>query len=375
MKTVYCLDYVKPSSQEDILSITGNSLCIDRDLGFQEYRNAYVVPADMSQAHFHRGILAEDGNIVQQSLLFEGFEDDWGDSVDEESAIVRNETVIYLGWLEPVWGHILTDCLKKLWFLKTEACQRLLAEGAKLIAAIPWNSKALRDIFALLDIPFDSIEIIGQLTQFGNIIVPDNSFIATRDDRRYYTKEYKDVITQIFNKIPASETTGKLYFTRTGFKTGSFWNRREYGEETIVRVFKKMGYQIVRPENNSTIENLTLLRNCESFASTEGSISHNVLFCKPGTPVVIARKVDYTNRWQLVCNEVSQVDVTYIDTHQSVISRGCLGPFYMCVTKQLEAFYGHHILHVSHYVKPSFWWYLVQNRRITKRILSLFKII
>lgn len=367
----YNLQYVSPSSKADILSLTECSCFREHELGMRVYDNSYVVPADMSQQHFHRGVMTSKGDVVNESLLFEGFEPDWADAVDISKAKIRHEEVIYLGWLEPVWGHILTDCLKKLWFLKTEECKKLLESGVRLVAIVPWRSNTLSTIFSMLDIPFDNVEVINELTRFDKVYIPDNSFVATTDDRRFYTKEYCATIEQLFNKIPETKSTGKLYFSRELLNKGKWYEKREYGEEVLSSLFSKNGYKVIYPEKNSVIENLILLRNCDAFASTEGSISHNVLFCKPSTPVCIIRKVDYTNSWQIACNEVSKVDVTYIDAHKSVISTGCLGPFYICMTKYLKNYFKIQTISMPYWLKISFWWYLVQNRRVTKRIVSL----
>lgn len=370
----YCFDFVKPSGKEEIERLATTDYYRSGKLEYKIYKNAYIVPADMSSEHFHRGVLTCDGKIVQNSLLFEGFEPDWADKIDISTAKIVDDIVIYLGWLEPVWGHILTDCLKKLWFVFTDECRKLQQEGAKLVAIIPWNYRAQRELFELIGISLDSIENVSQLSQFKEVIIPDNSIVAMPDDTRYFYREYKDVVSRILEKIPQQKSTGKLYFSRTSFSDSKFWKRREYGEEAIEKTFVNLGYTIVRPEKLNVLDTLVLLRNCDSFASTEGSISHNALFCRPGANVVIVRKVEYVNSWQLVINQVSDIDVTYIDAHQSVISNGCLGPFYMCVTKELEQFFGQRILHVPHLLRPSFLWYLVQNRKITKRLLRLFGI-
>ena len=59
-------------------------------------------------------------------------------------------------------------------------------------------------------------------------------------------------------------------------------------------------------------EQIAIIRNCKCFATTEGSISHNVIFCKPKTDVIIVRKVNRLNYHQLIINEVANVNITYI---------------------------------------------------------------
>lgn len=371
----YNIDYINQKNSSRLEKLVNQSWLLDKPLGYSIYDHAYIVPADMSDPHFHRGVLTSQGEIVDSSLLFEGFEPDWANSVELYKAQKRTETVIFLGWLEPVWGHILTDCLKKLWFIRTDLCKQYISEGAKFVAIIPWHSKALDTIFDLLGFKIENIENIKVLTQFEKVIIPDNSIIRNSDDTRYYTKEYSDTVKLITDKIPETKPYGKYYFTRTSFAKNKIWQRREYGESEIESVFRKMGYTVISPEKLNPIETMTLIKNCESFASTEGSISHNVLFCKPGTDVIIVRKVDFVNTWQLIVNQVANVNVTYIDAHKSIISSGCSGPFYMSITKEMEKFVGHSIFHIPYFLKPSFWWYLIQNRKITKRILISLNII
>ena len=371
----YNTDFVNPRARAQVERLVNQNWLRNQALGYSIYENAYVVPADMTTPHFHRGVLTSQGEIVDNSLLFEGFEPDWANNIELSKAITRKETVIFLGWLESVWGHILTDCLKKLWFIQTDICKQYISQGAKFVAIIPWNSTALRTVFDLAGIQIDNIENIKVLSNFEKVIIPDNSIVATSDNTRYFTKEYGDVVRLITSKIPVTKSSGKLYFTRTSFSGNKFWLKREYGESCIESVFRKMGYKIVAPEKMSVLDTLSLIKNCESFASTEGSISHNILFCRPNTEVQIVRKVDYVNSWQLVVNQVADVNITYIDAHRSIISTGCLGPFYMCVTKEFEKYVGCSILHFPYFMKPSFWWYLLQNRKITKRILKLLQII
>ena len=113
----YNIDYINQKNSSRLEKLVNQSWLLDKPLGCSIYDHAYIVPADMSNPQFHRVVLTSYGEIVDNSLLFEGFEPDWANSVELSKAIYRNETVIYLGWLEPVWGHILTDCLKKLWFV------------------------------------------------------------------------------------------------------------------------------------------------------------------------------------------------------------------------------------------------------------------
>ena len=376
MSSTVDLKYLSPTSFEDLKTVCNSDYFSHKSLGFKKYEHAYIVPADFSTTHYHRGVVTQDHQVVSNSLLFEGFEPDWANLVNYNDAKLCHKTVVYIGFLEPIWGHILTDDLSKLWFLKSNWCQDILNAGGNLTAIIPWHSKTLEDFFRLAGCNLECVENVKCVTQYDNIIIPDNSFYTEPDGTRKFTKEYEEIVHYITSQIPIQQSSGKLYFSRSEFsKKTRLWDRREYGEKVIENAFAQLGYRIVYPEENLMLENLKLIRNCEAFASTEGSISHNVLFCPKNTHVTILRKVNYTNRWQLIINQVAGVNVTYVDAHHSIISHGVLGPFYMGVTKYLESFAGHKIFHFPYWMKLSFWWYLVQNRRIVKRILKIFRLI
>lgn len=57
--------------------------------------------------------------------------------------------------------------------------------------------------------------------------------------------------------------------------------------------------------------------NADSVVATEGSISHNVIFCRSQTDVVILWKSNYVNGYSLVINECKNLNVTYIDANHT----------------------------------------------------------
>lgn len=98
----YNTDFVNPRARAQVERLVNQNWLRNKALGYSIYENAYVVPADMTTPHFHRGVLTSQGEIVDNSLLFEGFEPDWANNIELSKAITRKETVIFFGWLEPV---------------------------------------------------------------------------------------------------------------------------------------------------------------------------------------------------------------------------------------------------------------------------------
>lgn len=81
--------------------------------------------------------------------------------------------------------------------------------------------------------------------------------------------------------------------------------------------------------------------NADSVVATEGSISHNVIFCRSQTDVVILWKSNYVNGYSLVINECKNLNVTYIDANHTFNLKNLSkwdGPFYLCITRHLRRY-------------------------------------
>ena len=167
----------------------------------------------------------------------------------------------------------------------------------------------------------------------------------------------------------------RIYFSRTKLKQS--W-RREAGESQIETVFRKQGFSIVYPENYSLREQISIVHNCNCFASTEGSIAHNSIWCQPETSVTLIRKANCINIWQMVINESSNLNVTYVDAHNSIRTNQQFpmnGPFYMCITPEFERYIGRKRLILPLWLRPS--WYIykyqLQESRLYKKINRMFQ--
>lgn len=345
---------------------------IDKELSFQEFDNAYVLPSkDMwKDGKCLGGVVTTDGQFVESSAWHEGQRCDKY-SFDPTLATVDEHVAIYMGFFFSCWGHAITDNLKKLWFLNTDECKSLLSQGAKLIYITTDNKPQpsyVKRLFELAGTNLDSFELITDITRFRKIYVPDNSFIAD-NGQRYYTKDYVNTIDCIKNRVSKILQQNevfprKIYFTRTHIKS-----MRDWGELSIEKAFRKKGYIVIAPEECTVEKQIALLMHCSHFATTEGSISHNVVFCSSATDVAIVRKCNDVNKYQMAMNEVSGVDVTYIDAHNSIMvpeKSPWAGPFYLFINKQLSAYLGVHSSFWPLCLTPSWWLYCHQDDKLFK---------
>ena len=102
------------------------------------------------------------------------------------------------------WGHVITDNIRRLWFLKSEFFNQF--KNCPLVylvctksEAFPFGTyKAFRRLLEVLEIDADTFQLIEKPTHFEKIILPDESFITENDHgRRKFTKEYREAIDQI----------------------------------------------------------------------------------------------------------------------------------------------------------------------------------
>lgn len=348
-------------------------------LSFRVFKNAFVAPY-YEWNHSIGGVIDEIGNVVKDSECTE-----WKENAGYyqlANAEIEHKRVVFLGFLLTGFGHSYTDNLRKLWFLNTKEYDSLAERGIELVYTTSWNRsipQAVLDVFFLAGIDISSARHITHLTHFDEVIVPDNCFKASAYGR-LFCHEYVGLINHIKSSIPDPVfSVPKIYFTRTSFTSRT---NKERGEKEIERVFEKLGYKIVAPEDYSVVEQIQMIRGCSHFAATDGSVAHLSLFCKPNTDVVIINKANYLNFHQVMINEFADLNVTYIEAHHSSMANNDYpwwGPFYLCVNHYLEHFVQHPILHLPYWARYSYWEY-TRNiifkcyNRIRKVLYRLFSV-
>lgn len=219
-------------------------------------------------------------------------------------------------------------------------------------------------LLKILDVDVTKLRIATKPIQYRTIILPDESYIES-DGSRFYTQEYIDTIEQV------RAFAQKHYQPLSQKKIYYFHGRDQIGEERVAEYFKSKGYEIVRPEKLPLEEQLNILANCESFASSLGSISHNVIFMKDNTEAVFIPRAAAraSNTYQRSINQLRNLNATYIDSTFSVYSSLYHGPYCYILSKQLRQYFGDEI--VADYTDEDFVTFLLYLRycMLNKRTL------
>ena len=358
----YNFSYISNELRDLIESATEQSHRFEDLLSFRQFDNAYIAP----YIHWDQSIgcaLDNTGTAILDSICKEWNE--CGDYYNIQQSQKEDNQVIFLGFFLNIFGHSYTDNLRKLWFIETEQFKSLIAFGAEVVYTTNRNeplNNSVKELLRFAGYDISQARHITELTQFNKVFIPDNCLRATSYGR-IYSKEYKNLIdrikqSQIAKKQSNCSFPAKIYFTRSKYIADK--NNKETGEQSIERVFKKNGFTIISPEDYTFSEQIQMVQNCHSFAATEGSVAHLCVFCNPHTDVVIINKANYLNFHQVMINEFANLNVTYIEAHHSSKvdpEHPWWGPFYLCITKYLERYIGHPIIHVPYWIRFSYWRY------------------
>ena len=291
--------------------------------------------------------------------LFGGVVTDKGKYTDGTNVLIsdNSNTVIYMGTLSNIWGHCLTDDFKRLWFLKSDSYKKNFSDCPIVCT---YRQKTFPENFLklikILEIDFEKFQFIDKPIKFKKIVIPDESFFLSKSKRplgkdkliidgsldnfkgnecSFFTKEYVEIIDRIRhyalkNYSPMSQK--KFYFSH---------GKSQIGEEELADYFHTKGYEIIHPENLPIEEQLNILLNCENFASAVGSISHNIIFMRDNSNVIlIPRRASYVNIYQQALNQMRDLDIYYIDSALSIFAKYWGGPFCYIISKNLRKHFG-----------------------------------
>ena len=335
---------------EELRKNVSSSHYIPKELGVKDVRNGYVLVS----RRWNEDFLLEGGVVDSEMHYLEetGYADGGGCSYEfDVSNIEVGGKCVYLGLSHPVYGHAITDALKRLWYLSTEEGRSLVEDrNVDIIYLTGGNVEMPKwhcEILKLAGVDFSRIKHVTTTTKYSDIIIPDNSLFWD-NGLLCYCEEFLNVIDSIKENVHNSSVYKStlpldLYFTRTAL---SYASDREVGEKEIESYFKSKGFSIVSPESLSIEEQISLLMKAKRFAATEGSCSHSSIFCDSSSEVIILRKANYINQYSTMIADLVKCKTVYIDVHHSINVNArfpMCGPFYLCKTKELSQYFNENI--------------------------------
>ena len=300
---------------------------VDNTLNVKSFPNATIVPF---QGCFDDQKAFIDGTWLHEITSFEYKQTD-------SHNFAHIKKAVYLGCFVNIWGHCITDGLKRLWYFYSNYFS---PQEDLMFVYTKVNTLSLPDNFiTILNYLLPEkivLQEIKETTIVDELYIPDVSFFSSEIDGKLYSKEFLftlNLLKQTYTKPQNFEPYDKIYLSRTALKS-----HIEFGEQNIEKLFESAGFKIIHPQNYTLEQQLFLYQNCNYFASLEGSSAHNSFFCKPGTNVYILRKSDFINAYQLAVDKINETKTIYIDCNYSIMNskrKPWAGPYFLYPNKQL----------------------------------------
>lgn len=264
------------------------------------------------------GVLDQNGEFVDLSAhpgLIEG-------SYPFETSEIRDETVVFCGFLYHHWGHFLVESTSRLWYyLKNDPVVDkyvfFLDENN------PWTiSGNYREFLELLGI-WDKVEFLTRPVRYRHVIVPEPSYLCMR----YWSEEYISVFDTVAQNIivnPDWDKPAKIFFTRSHFAKDSGY---EFGMDALDQFFSKNGFAVLAPEKMSLSQMISTIRSADTVASISGTLPHNMLFGCPGQNLLILERLVINVDHQVCVDQMRGLNVTRIDANYPIYTIDTHGPY------------------------------------------------
>ena len=293
----------------------------DINLGFDLLKNGFVTPdiardsdiivgkgaGDCDVLRVQGGVYTKECTFVGGTNLYREFgpelNNQWeGYSLDIESLMpaYSNDKIIYLGLFISCWGHLITDCLRRIWFLLSNTYKNDYRDYKLAYTIREWGNNKIPsnfwDILEILNIDCNNLVRIEKPTRYSEIIIPNES-LWHKDGELYYTKEYWNtinIIREYAKENAHGSNNDKIFFKRDNN------NRYVDSEDYVSDFFKRNGYRIINPGKINIKTQLSLLIRCKNFASVAGSTSHNCLFLHNEAELILIQRNDTIDEYQLM---------------------------------------------------------------------------
>lgn len=338
---MYNLEYTNVGNRAMLQHHLEISHFLPQRLVCHHYPHATILPYKQHDHRFLGGVIDQKGFFLQNSR----FDERQGGKYSTDQVVQSEERVVFIaGLIMPAWGHTFTDDLKYLWWLQTEEYKELARTCHVKLAFIRsfhiGQLKTFRLFLDLLRIDSNHLIEINKPTVFKEVYLPDPSLVTANDRSKHWTVEYRHTIDTIkfraYEKLHKLPTYQKVYLSRTKIA-----GNRDFGEKYVEKAFLERGYHIIYPEEMTVLEQLWYIGHCDILATTEGSIGHNAVFMKPHARLVVLRKANYINHYQICLNEVQNLEFVPIDANLSILDNKrtpIVGPFFIYVNRNVAKF-------------------------------------
>lgn len=194
-----------------------------------------------------------DGNITLPRGLVEGSGTDCRVRPPDESPRWLDGTYVLLGSMHRHWGHAILEGLTRLWV------KSRLSSPVKWLVYEAGVQPFAKDLLRLAGIPEGDVVHAGAHDKVERLIVPD---IGMRS-HRWITTAQTDSWSLIRSECNPSR---RVYLSRSGVGL-----RKCVDEPEVEDIFRRAGWEVIRPESLSVAQQVSLAGECAQLAGLVGS--------------------------------------------------------------------------------------------------------
>lgn len=105
--------YIDPKLLSETLRLEQTCGLINKELQVGRYENATIYPGIKTDKCCGGGVVDSNCDFVYGSSAYNEMPDNEG-AYECENLVCSDEEVVYAGMFVNVWGHCITDCLRRL---------------------------------------------------------------------------------------------------------------------------------------------------------------------------------------------------------------------------------------------------------------------
>lgn len=294
-------------------------LLID-DISEQVVERGGILPLRRDPDDFHKwagGVVDADGAFVAGQLTDPARDDNPRNIVNAYPYSGewerRRETVIWGGGRNVThFGHALLEWPARLWWRIANQ-----AAGSRIRVAFAirgmTHEHPLVELLLRAGLSRDDILFIERPTRFSKIIVPDQALYPSG---HISLDGSRTVYDHMRDSVSASDVK-KVYLTRS--QLPPMPRIQTLNEDVVEREFERRGFTIVAPEKLKLQDQIALLAGADEVATTGGTLSHLVAFCRDDAKLHLLPRVHSSAgttavpRVQWSLNLMRSIDLTVVE--------------------------------------------------------------
>lgn len=278
-----------------------------------EYKDVIYTPIAYNDQW---GLYNRSGEIIEDAVDFRGPEKSTNNQdithigvKPDELPILQDGNYLYLGRINPHFGHFLINTLPRFW-----ALDRIEKQKTKFVYHGHEDPNAwfamdyFATIMACLEIePSDFVPLTNR-TRISRLTVPQSSLM----EQNYAHLEFKRLCEKIFSKLNLEinrDSAAPIYYSKQNLNGGV---GRIVNEFEIEAAMSSQGIEIFHPQQHSFKDQIQKLASASVVLGTAGSFLHNTVFLPNPKKMVILHPSAEINSNFVLIDKLSGGHVTYL---------------------------------------------------------------